>query len=292
MRRLPYLNGVRAFEAAARHGSFKGAGKELNVTPAAVSRMVRLLEERAGLALFDRKANRLELTHAGEAYRNGLTTILDSLAALTSQVQAIGATNVLTVGVGPTFATRWLIPRLPDFQAFAPDVELRLATGGAVAPFADDWSCGIAQGEDYPDGLKSEPMISASLTPVCAPALASKLKHPKDLADVSMIRVSHSPQDWQKWLKLAGLPRVRPHGTEFEYYAQVLQAAGDGLGVAMGIRLYVDDDIRAGRLVTPFPEIVRKRCAHPIFSSLTWWRLMILLNGGSLNAGYGTQRQG
>jgi LysR family glycine cleavage system transcriptional activator len=104
MRKIPYLNGIRAFEAAARGGSFAAAAKELNVTPAAVSRMVRLLEQRLGLALFVREANRLALTPTGRSYQAGLTQIFDALANLTDQVRTLAANPVLTVGVGPTFA--------------------------------------------------------------------------------------------------------------------------------------------------------------------------------------------
>ena len=152
MRRLLFLNGIKAFEAAARSGSFAGAGAELNVSAAAVSRMVHLLEQRLGVALFERKANRLALTAAGRAYQSGLTPIFDALASLTAQVTAPSAPAVLTIGVGPTFAMRWLIPRLADFRKQEPDIEVRITTGGAAAPFGDDWSCGIKLGDgEWPD---------------------------------------------------------------------------------------------------------------------------------------------
>src|SRR4051795_7126766 len=109
-RKLPFLNGIRAFEAAARAESFAKAANELHVTPAAISRMVQLLEQRLGVPLFERKANRLALTAAGRAYQGGLTQIFDQLANLTAQVTAMAGSRVLTVGVGPTFATRWLNP--------------------------------------------------------------------------------------------------------------------------------------------------------------------------------------
>src|SRR5688572_16836637 len=146
MRKLPFLNGVRAFEAAARAESFAKAAGELHVTPAAVSRMVQLLEQRLGVPLFERKANRLGLTAAGRAYQAGLSPIFDQLANLTAQVTAMAGSRVLTIGVGPTFATRWLIPRLADFQKEAPEVEVRFATGGATVPYNDDWTCGIRLG--------------------------------------------------------------------------------------------------------------------------------------------------
>jgi LysR family transcriptional regulator, glycine cleavage system transcriptional activator len=258
MRRLLFLNGIRAFEAAARSGSFAAAGAELNVSPAAVSRMVHLLEQRLGVALFERKANRLAMTAAGRAYQNGLTPIFDALASLTAQVTAPTALRVLTIGVGPTFAMRWMIPRLADFRKQERDIEVRITTGGAAAPFGDDWSCGIKLGDgDWP-GLIAEPLFAADLLPVCAPRLASQLKRPSDLKGPSLLRVAHSPDDWPLWLKAAGIARVTARGTEFQFYGHALQAAVDGLGIAMGIRPYIDDDLAAGRLIAPFALSVPK----------------------------------
>jgi len=199
MRRLLFLNGIKAFEAAARSGSFAGAGAELNVSAAAISRMVHLLEQRLGVALFERKANRLAMTAAGRAYQSGLTPIFDALASLTAQVTAPSGVRVLTIGVGPTFAMRWFIPRL-----------------------------------------------------------AAQLKRASALRGPSLLRVAHASEDWPLWLKAAGVARVTARGPEFQYYGQALQAAADGLGVAMGIRPYIDDDLAAGRLVAPFALTVPK----------------------------------
>src|SRR5690349_16677456 len=160
MRKIPYLNGVRAFEASARGGSFAAAAKELNVTPAAISRMVRLLEQRLGVPLFVREANRLALTPPGRSYQAGLTPILDALANLTDQVRTLGANPVLTVGVGPTFAIRWLIPRLADFAKVAPQVDVRITTGGVAAPFSDDWTCGIKLGGGEWPGLTAQALFA------------------------------------------------------------------------------------------------------------------------------------
>jgi LysR family glycine cleavage system transcriptional activator len=220
--------------------------------------MVHLLEERLGVALFERKANKLSLTPAGRVYQNGLTPIFDALASLTAQVSAPAALRVLTIGVGPTFAMRWLIPRLADFQKEEPAIDVRITTGGVAAPFGDDWSCGITLGSgDWP-GLVAEPLFAADLLPVCAPRLAAQLKRPGDLKGPSLLRVAHSPDDWPSWLKAAGVTRISDRGTEFQYYGQALQAATDGLGVAMGIRPYIDDDLAAGRLVAPFALSVPK----------------------------------
>lgn len=258
MRRLLFLNGIKAFEAAARTGSFAAAGSELNVSAAAVSRMVHLLEERLGVALFERKANRLAPTAAGRAYQTGLTPIFDALASLTAQVTAPSGVRALTIGVGQTFAMKWLIPRLADFRKEEPDIDVRITTGGAAVPFGDDWSCGVRLGDgDWP-GLTAEPLFAGDLTPVCAPRLAAALKRAGDLKGPSLLRVAHSPDDWPLWLKAARLPRLGARGPEFQFYGQALQAAVDGLGIAMGIRPYIDDDLAAGRLVAPFALSVPK----------------------------------
>ena len=225
MRRLLFLNGIKAFEAAARSGSFAAAGAELNVSPAAISRMVHLLEERLGVALFERKANKLALTQAGRTYQGGLTPIFDALASLTAQVTAPANLRVLTIGVGPTFAMRWLIPHLADFRKQEPNIEVRITTGGVAAPFADDWSCGVTLGDGNWPGLVAEPLFAADLLPVCAPKLAASLKRPGDLKGPSLLRVAHASEDWPLWLKAAGVTRISARGTEFQYYGQALQAA-------------------------------------------------------------------
>lgn len=257
MRRLPYLNGIKAFESAARTGSFTGAAAELHVSPAAISRMVQLLEQRLGISLFERAANRLRLTEPGRTYHLGLAPLFDALERLTAQVTA-SASPVLTVGVGPTFAIRWLIPRLADLRTQAPALDVRITTGGAAAPFADDWTCGIKLGDGAWPGLVAEPLFAADMLPVCAPALAQRLQHSSDLADVPLLRVAHAPDDWPRWFQQAGATMIPAHGPLFEYYGQALQAASDGLGVAMGLRPYIDDDLAARRLVAPFPQAAPK----------------------------------
>jgi LysR family glycine cleavage system transcriptional activator/LysR family transcriptional regulator of beta-lactamase len=259
VRRLPSLNGLRAFEAAARRGSFAAAGEDLHVTQAAVSRMVRLLEARMGFTLFERHANRLELTWQGKALLPGLTAAFDSIANLTAQVASLSAVPVLTVGVGPSFAMRWLIPRLGDFQSAHPDIEVRIATGGAINPIGADWTCGIVLGDGRWPGFDAQLLFSADLFPVCAPAIACRLASPGDLRKETLLQVAHSLEDWPLWLQAARL-KLRPEkrGPRFDTYALALQAAVDGLGVAIGLRPYVADDLAARRLVAPFALAVPK----------------------------------
>lgn len=259
MRRLPSLNGLRAFEAAARHTSFTAAADELNVTQAAVSRMVRLLEDRLGFQLFERRPNGLALTAQGKALQPGLTSAFDAIAGITEQVAAMRSAPVLTLGVGPSFAVRWLIPRLASFYREHPDIDVRIATGGAINPFQDDWTCGIRLGDgDWP-GYEAEPLFSADLFPVCAAKIAQRLERPSDLRKETLLQVAHSPGDWPLWLSAAGVKLAASRlGPRFDNYAMVLQAALDGLGVAVGLRPYVEDDIAAGRLVAPFALTVPK----------------------------------
>src|SRR5258707_2630676 len=295
MRRLLFLNGIKAFEAAARSGSFAGAGAELNVSAAAVSRLVHLLEQRLGVALFERKANRLAMTSAGRAYQSGLTPIFDALASLTAQVTAPSGMRVLTIGVGPTFAMRWFIPRLADFRKHEPGIDVRITTGGAAAPFSDDWSCGIKLGDGEWPGMVAEPLFAADLLPVCAPRLAAQLKRASDLRGPSLLRVAHASEDWPLWLKAAGVARVTARGPEFQYYGHALQAAVDGLGVAMGIRPYIDDDLAAGRLVAPFALTVPKgmrwylvyrsfRTGQPDFAAFRRWIIHAAAGSAGRNA--------
>lgn len=259
MRRLPSLNGLRAFEAAARHGSFVAAGVELSVTQAAVSRMVRLLEARLGFQLFERLPNGLALTAHGKALQPSLTAAFDSIASITEQVAAMRTTPVLTIGVGPSFAVRWMIPRLASFYRQHPEIEVRIATGGTFNPFKDDWTCGILLGNgDWP-GLEAEPLFSADLFPVCTAAIARRLGKPSDLSKERLLQVAHSPEDWPLWLAAAKVKlRAGALGPSFGNYSMALQAALDGVGIAIGLSPYVEDDIAAGRLVAPFSLAVPK----------------------------------
>ena len=149
-------------------------------------------------------------------------------------------------------------PPAGGFPQTEPDIDVRITTGGAAVPFGEDWSCGIKLGDGEWPGLIVEPLFAADLLPVCAPRLANGLKRPADLKGPTLLRVAHSPDDWPSWLEAAGAARLTARGPEFEFYGQALQAAVDGLGIAMGIRPYIDDDLAAGRLVAPFALSVPK----------------------------------
>jgi len=254
------LNGLRAFEAAARHGSFTLAAKELHVTQAAVSQQVRLLEGRLGFDLFRRHANGLELTDQGRAFQPGLTDAFDTIERLTDQVAAMRSGPVLTVGVAPAFALHWLIPRLAAFNREHPEVEVRMATGGAKLPLRDDWTCSVRRGVgDWP-GYIAEELFPATLVPVCTPAIAKGLREPRDLSSATLIVVSHLRAQWNWWFEAAGLstPVQAAAEVSFENSAMAIKAVLDGVGVAVAQLPYVSDALIAGRLVAPFPIVRRK----------------------------------
>jgi LysR family glycine cleavage system transcriptional activator/LysR family transcriptional regulator of beta-lactamase len=259
-RRPAFLNGLRAFETAARHGSFTLAAKDLNVTQAAVSQQVRLLERRLGFALFKRRANELELTDQGRAFQPGLTDAFDRIERLTDQVTAMRSGPVLVAGIAPAFALHWLIPRLAKFNRAHPEVEFRMATGGERLPLRDDWTCSVRRGVgDWP-GYVAEELFAVPLVPVCTPSLAKGLRQPRDLARATLIVVAHLRAQWTWWFEAAGLSApVKPAGEiVFENSPMAIKAVLDGVGVAVAQLPYVSDALAAGRLVSPFPIVSRR----------------------------------
>ena len=149
-------------------------------------------------------------------------------------------------------------PAAGGFPQHEPDIDVRITTGGAAVPFGDDWSCGIKLGDGEWPGLIAEPLFAADLLPVCTLRLANTLKRPGDLKGPTLLRVAHRPTTGRRWPQAAGIARVIARGLEFRISRQALQAPVDGLGIAMGIRPYIDDDLAAGRLVAPFALSVRK----------------------------------
>lgn len=255
---LPPLNGLRAFEASARAGSFVAAAAELQVSPSAVSRLVKLLELRLGVALFDRKPNGLELTERGRTYVTALTAAFGQITQATERLK-FASSSALLIGAGPTLAMRWLIPRLPGFHTKHPEIDVRLSTAIAGAdPMRPDWTAAIRAGDGAWPGFESHFLFTADLFPVCAPALAKVLRKPADLKRAAILQVTNAPEDWQLWLKAAHVDLDLRHAQEFDYPAFALQAALDGLGVAMARAPFVADDLAAGRLVRPFKLAVPK----------------------------------
>ncbi|UFW45419.1 MULTISPECIES: LysR substrate-binding domain-containing protein [Bradyrhizobium] len=262
-RTLPPLNAVRAFEAAARLGSFKDAAVELGVTHGAISQQVRLLEDRLGAPeLFRRATRRVTLTPAGTVLLDEVGPALDRIA---SAVQRHRATRgevpaaVLRVNALATFSMRWLLPRLRRFRDERPDIEVRLTTSNdPIDALADTFDVVIRGGPDSFYGFTSRLFLTERRLPVCSPALAATqpLDDISDFARHTLLHVTSMPRLWHDWLLQAGQPRVTPAATlTFDHFFLTIQAAIDGLGVAMGPTALIGDDVAAGRLIAPFPGV-------------------------------------
>ena len=265
MRRvLPPLNALRSFEAAARHGSFKAAAEELCVSHSAISHQVKLLEQYLGLELFSRRSRAVELTRAGRAYYPVLRETFDRLADSTALLLTPKRQDVLTIQLYSTFAIRWLIPRLPDFQARHPQINVRLNTSQRDVDFEhEDVDACVMIGTPSQDDLSYTYLFGAELLPVCSPALLQAtppLRTPLDLARHSLLQVYPSRRDWSVWLEGHGVGHLNADGgLQFDSYDHALSTAAQGLGVALGMQPYLAKDIRSGLLVEVFPG---KRVRH------------------------------
>lgn len=255
-RSLPPLTSVKAFEAAARHGSFKLAAAELHVTPAAVSLQVKQLEAWLGLPLFDRGGASIALTGKGKAYCQELSKVLALLGRATEEVRGDGLAGSLRITALPSFTGKWLLPRLGSFIARYPQIDLVLDTDAAVHNLAGGkFDLAIRGGTGRWQGLKADLIAAESFTPMCSPAYlagAGCLDSPADLAQHPLIHAT--PRDgWERWLNAAGVQGVDPaRGLVISDSAMALQAAIDGRGVVMGRTCLAGADIAAGRLVAPF----------------------------------------
>ncbi len=262
MRKLPPLNAIRAFEAAARHLSFTKAADELNVTAAAVSQQVRNLEDIVGVPLFRRMTRAIMLTDAGQTALPFLADGLDQLVTGIEKMQSHEASGTLTVSVAPSFAAKWLVRRLPRFQAQYPDIRIRVDPSIGLVDFGReniDLAIRFGYG-DYP-GLKSDLLMHEYTTPVCCPALL-KGEHPLDTPEnIRYHKLLHCDwgytswvqPDWQMWLKMAGIEGIDTSlGLTFTTEILALEAAADGQGIALGNKKIVASDVASGRLVIPF----------------------------------------
>lgn len=255
-RRLPPLNALKAFEAAARHASFTRAAEELRVTHGAVSRHVQMLEGWLGVPLFERHNRRVVLTEAGRSYAAEIGAALDRVALATARQVERGRPRLLHVNALATFTLRWLIPRLSGFQVAHPAIEVRLTTSNVpLANLADPFDVVIRGGPQTRPGHVAQPFLTERRIPVCSPALLQRLplQEPEQLRHHTLLHAATLPEVWPHWLRAAGVPDLVPQASvTLEHFYLTLQAALDGLGVAMGPERLIADDLAAGRLTRPF----------------------------------------
>ncbi|HZQ60132.1 MAG TPA: LysR substrate-binding domain-containing protein [Casimicrobiaceae bacterium] len=258
---LPTLDFFRGFDAAVRHKSFTRAAEELHLTQSALSREIKKLEEEIGTALFARGRRGLELTPAGETLHVVVRSVLREVAQAVATIRARGSARRLTVSTTVTFASLWLVPRLPHFREQHPDVEVFVSADNRLIDLDRgevDLAVRFTQAQKVPqDALR---LFGEGIVPVASPKLVAreKLKRPEDLARVVLLHLEDARVpwlDWPVWLTAAGVRDLAPAGNlRFSQYDQLLQAAIAGQGIALGRRPLIDAFLAAGALVMPFAK--------------------------------------
>jgi LysR family glycine cleavage system transcriptional activator len=287
--RLPPLNALRVFEAAARHLSFKEAAAELSITQAAVSHQIKSLEDYLGVQLFKRAGRGVQLTEAARACLPRLREGFESLAAAVEMIHERGAETDLEITAPPVFTARWLMPRLADFARREPKIDVRVVASSKMVDAGALDSAGITShldlrsdtsgveihlgAGDYP-GYRADRLFGVSTIAVASPDLAKGLHKPEDLShhtllhDDAMDLVAHG-HAWEKWLELAGVADKvdGTRGPHFSSNILSLEAASQKLGVALALRPLVDADIASGRLCAPFKVELKPRSAYYLVSA-------------------------
>jgi len=260
-RRLPPLNALRAFEAAARHLNFSRAADELSVTPGAVSQQIQNLEDYVGVALFKRTPKGLLLTDPAQIALPALREAFDRLAEAASMLTAAVDGRRLTVSVAPSFAAKWLVPRLGQFEILHPQVDVWISAGMELVDFnSGEIDIAIRYGAGRYPGLEVVRLMQETVVPVVSPALleSQPLNDPADLANHILLHdgspdADESCPDWTMWLAARGVRGVDgTRGPRFNQSSLVIEAAVGGRGVALAKRALAQADLDAGRLVSPF----------------------------------------
>lgn len=251
---LPSIGALVAFESAARHLSFSRAANELHLTQSAISRQIRELETRLGLALFERINQRVFLTGAGESYRQEVARILSGLATATERTMAsAGGAEVLNLAVLPTFAARWLVPRLPKFLASHPQATVNFAVRNEPFSFPDSLlDAAIHFGEPTWPGAVCDFLCIEEVFPVAAPALCERLGL-QDIAAIALAPLLHQssrPTAWADWFATESLPAIGAYrGSRFDQFSMIAEAAVAGLGVALMPRFMIETELASNQLV-------------------------------------------
>ena len=250
-------NLLSTFVKCAKHGEFLAASRELNITPTAVSKNIRTLEERLGVTLFHRSHRKVELTAAGQFYAERLGDTFDRIDDATGALLARERRETLTICAFPSLVMRWLIPRWSAFKDAHPDIDVRYTTTMGPVDFERDAVDAVILAEDREFlGYNAEFLFKAELVPVCSPLLIEgtpPLRTPDDLRQHNLLHAQTRPMDWARWLAAADVEDVDPlRGMTLESTSIAYQGAIEGLGVAMGIRELIPQDLARGLLVTPF----------------------------------------
>ncbi|MCZ7858125.1 LysR substrate-binding domain-containing protein [Agrobacterium salinitolerans] len=252
------LNGLRAFEASARHLSFTRAAIELCVTQAAVSQQVKGLEKRLGVSLFQRLPRGLKITAEGEALLPTVTSSFDQMATTLDRIEAGQVRELLFLGVVGTFAVGWLLPRLKAFQKQHPFIDIRVSTNNnRVDMAAEGLDFAIRFGQGSWHGTDAFRLFEAPLSPLCTPKLAETLKKPADLMEATLLR-SYRADEWSNWFAAAGvIPAAQVNaGIVFDTSLGMMEAALQGLGVALAPPSMFSRHLASGAIIQPFPVTI------------------------------------
>jgi len=256
-RRLPPLNALRSFEAAARYESFTRAAEELHVTQSAVSQQVKALEEQLGVKLFNRERQRLKITRAGRDYLVEIREALDHVGAATERLTQRHNAGVLTVSTSQDFAAKWLVHRLARFAAAHPGIDLRVSATMHNVDFArEDVDVAVRHGDGNWPGLDATRLCAEQIFAVCSPKLLvgrNRLRRPADVLKWPLLRLEDQSKAWERWFALAGVaaPERLP-GPVLNRASMLIDAAIDGQGVALARTTLAAWDLVSGRIVRPF----------------------------------------
>lgn len=267
-RSLPPFAAIRAFEAAARHCSMQNASEELQLTPSAISHQVKALEAFVGVALFERAPGRLTLTDAGAAYLADLHQALELIEAATARASLSGETSHVTVHMFHSLAELWFVPMLKDFYRNHPDMQISVVSDSAAADFANGIADVSIVYERIPDGQQDRFLFADEMAPCCSESFLQEngpIATPEAILDFPLIWCDTDPEEWRSWFELAGLGDCEPRRwIGFDLRAGALQAAREGLGIAMGRRPYTDVMLGRPQLVRPVDLVVATGCGYRV----------------------------
>jgi LysR family transcriptional regulator, glycine cleavage system transcriptional activator len=260
LRRLPPLNALKAFEAAARSESFTRAAQELNVTQGAISHQVKALEATLGVTLFSRERQRLTLTETGREYHSVVRDAFDRIAVGTERLAQRRNSRVLTVSTSPDFAAKWLVRRLGQFADSHPDIDLRVSATAHHVDFArEEIDLAVRHGDGNWTGLEVARLCSEQLFPVCSPKLISgpnRITRASDLLKFPLLRLDDW-KTWTRWFEAAGVANPNAHGPVLNRASMLIDAAVDGQGIALARTTLAAGDIINGRLIRPIDVSLR-----------------------------------
>lgn len=286
---LPTIACLEAFECVARHSSVSRAAAELNLTQSAVSRQIHQLEELLDVALFERVKQRVIITDAGRLYLKDINRVIIDLKDSTSRIMACGGSaTLLNLAVLPTFATRWLVPRLPGFLSKHPDATVNFSTRSSPFDFSvEPFDAAIHYGSPVWPGAVTHHLMDEDTVPVCSPAFerAQRIRRPADLGRAVLLHQSTRTDAWAEWFATMEIEHTHPlRGPRFEQFGMIAQAAIAGLGVALLPKILIQEELSSGKLSLLFERSIRSassyyivvpetKVASPLTTSFTRWMI-------------------